>query len=101
MDSVSRHYKSRAKSAVNVSKRCIAEVQASEVGGSDQTVCDTKGTEDTYPIVGIDEANVQERRTIWISPLARAPEKTRKGDTVHFDSPGGLRELDIVQFRYE
>jgi transcription elongation GreA/GreB family factor len=49
---------------VNGRSRCIAEVQVGEVGGSDQTVCDTKGTEDTYQIVGIDEANVQERRTI-------------------------------------
>jgi transcription elongation GreA/GreB family factor len=49
---------------VNACYRCIAEVQVGEVGGSDQTVCDTKGTEDTYQIVGIDEANVQERRTI-------------------------------------
>ena len=48
----------------NGSNRCIAEVPVGEVGGSDQTVCDTKGTEDTYQIVGIDDANVQEKRTI-------------------------------------
>ena len=27
--------------------------------------------------------------------------KAREGDTVRFDSPGGLRELDIVEVRYE
>jgi transcription elongation factor GreB len=55
----------------------------------------------TYQIVGIDEANATEGRISWISPLARALLKAREGDTVRFDSPGGLRELDIVEVRYE
>ncbi len=65
------------------------------------TVCDADGTEETYQIVGIDEANAQEGRISWISPLARALLKAREGDTVRFDSPGGLRELDIIEVRYE
>lgn len=64
------------------------------------TVCDADGTEATYQIVGIDEANALEGRISWISPLARALMKAREGDTVRFDSPGGLRELDIIQIRY-
>ncbi|OHC68075.1 MAG: transcription elongation factor GreB [Rhodocyclales bacterium GWA2_65_20] len=64
------------------------------------TVCDADGEEATYQIVGIDEANAQEGRISWISPLARALMKAREGDTVRFDSPGGLRELDIVEIRY-
>ena len=65
------------------------------------TICDADGIEATYQIVGIDEANAQEGRISWISPLARALLKAREGDTVRFDSPGGLRELDIVEIRYE
>jgi transcription elongation factor GreB len=65
------------------------------------TVCDSAGDEVTYQIVGIDEANATEGRISWISPLARALLKAREGDTVRFDSPGGLRELDIVEVRYE
>ncbi|MBI5898881.1 MAG: transcription elongation factor GreB [Rhodocyclales bacterium] len=65
------------------------------------TVCDAEGDEVTYQIVGIDEANASEGRISWISPLARALLKAREGDTVRFDSPGGLRELDIVEVRYE
>jgi len=65
------------------------------------TVCDADGTEATYQIVGIDEANAQEGRISWISPLARALLKAREGDTVRFDSPGGVREIDIVEVRYE
>jgi len=65
------------------------------------TVCDADGAEATYQIVGIDEANAVEGRISWISPLARALMKAREGDTVRFDSPGGLRELDVVEVRYE
>jgi transcription elongation factor GreB len=65
------------------------------------TVCDAGGVEETYQIVGIDEANAQEGRISWISPLARALLKAREGDTVRFDSPGGLRELDVIEVRYE
>ena len=65
------------------------------------TVCDTAGAQATYQIVGIDEANAQEGRISWISPLARALLKAREGDKVRFDSPGGWREIDIVEVRYE
>jgi len=65
------------------------------------TVCDADGIEATYQIVGIDEANAVEGRISWISPLARALLKAREGDTVRFDSPGGLREIDILEIRYE
>jgi transcription elongation factor GreB len=65
------------------------------------TVCDADGEEATYQIVGIDEANAVEGRISWISPLARALLKAREGDTVRFDSPGGWREIDIIEIRYE
>ena len=65
------------------------------------TICDADRVEATYQIVGIDEANAQEGRISWISPLARALLKAREGDTVRFDSPGGLRELDVIEVRYE
>jgi transcription elongation factor GreB len=65
------------------------------------TVCDVEGIEATYQIVGIDEANASQGMISWISPLARALLKAREGDTVRFDSPGGLRELDILEIRYE
>ncbi len=65
------------------------------------TVCDADGAEATYQIVGIDEANASAGRISWISPLARALLKAREGDTVRFDSPGGVREIDIIEIRYE
>jgi len=65
------------------------------------TVCDVDGEEATYQIVGIDEADARRGRISWISPLARALLKAREGDTVRFESPGGTREIDIVEIRYE
>ncbi len=68
--------------------------------GATVTVCDGDGAENTYAIVGIDEANASSGRISWISPLARALLKAREGDTVRFQSPLGWREIDIVEVRY-
>lgn len=55
----------------------------------------------TVQIVGVDEANASEGRISWISPLARALLKAREGDTVRFQSPAGLREIEVTEVRYE
>lgn len=54
----------------------------------------------TYRIVGIDEADPATGRISWISPLARALLKAREGDIVKFQSPAGLREIEIVEISY-
>jgi transcription elongation factor GreB len=64
-------------------------------------VCDEAGVDATYKIVGIDEARPDKGLISWISPLARALLKAREGDLIRFASPGGVRELDIVEIRYE
>lgn len=55
----------------------------------------------TYRIVGVDEADPSGGAISWISPLARALIKSREGDVVKFMSPAGLREIEIVEVRYE
>ena len=69
--------------------------------GARVTVADADGQENTYTIVGVDEADVGRGRISWISPLARALLKAREGDTVRFQSPVGLREIDIIEVLYE
>lgn len=69
--------------------------------GACVTVADSEGKESTYAIVGVDEADAAIGRISWISPLARALIKARCGDTIRFQSPLGVRELDIVDVRYE
>ena len=69
--------------------------------GATVTVCDEQGCESTYQIVGIDEADAGQGMISWISPLARALLKAREGDTVRFQIPDGLRELEVVGIRYK
>jgi transcription elongation factor GreB len=69
--------------------------------GARVTIADGEGNENTYTIVGVDEADVARGRISWISPLARALIKAREGDTVRFQSPVGIREIDIVEVIYE
>ena len=86
----------------------IAEVvDPSRQGDNDQvffgarvTVADGEGNENTYTIVGVDEADAASGRISWVSPLARALIKARAGDSVRFQSPLGVRELDIVDVTY-
>jgi transcription elongation factor GreB len=87
----------------------IAEVvDPSRQGDNDQvffgarvTVADGDGNENTYMIVGVDEADAASGRISWVSPLARALIKARAGDSVRFQSPLGVRELDIVDVAYQ
>ncbi len=69
--------------------------------GARVTVADIDGVENTYTIVGVDETDVSQGRISWISPLARALIKAREGDTIRFQSPAGIREMDILEVRYE
>ena len=69
--------------------------------GATVTVCDEAGCECTYQIVGIDEADVGQGMISWISPLAKALLKAREGDTVRFQIPDGLRELEVVGICYK
>ncbi|HRJ25244.1 MAG TPA: GreA/GreB family elongation factor, partial [Thauera sp.] len=69
--------------------------------GATVSFCDLDtGEEQTLQIVGVDEADATQGRISWISPLARAVLKSRVGDVVRFQSPAGLRELEIVGVVY-
>ena len=69
--------------------------------GATVTVADADGSESTYAIVGIDEADAARGRIAWISPMARALLKAREGDTVSVQTPDGKREVEIVEVRYQ
>jgi transcription elongation factor GreB len=56
--------------------------------------------EQTFSIVGIDEADASRGRISWISPLARALIKSHAGDSVRFQTPAGAREIEILAVRY-
>jgi transcription elongation factor GreB len=69
--------------------------------GATVTVVNQAGTESTYSIVGIDEADVSRGRISWISPLAKAMIKARAGDSVTVRTPAGDEVLDIVAVEYK
>ena len=68
--------------------------------GARVTIADADGTENTYTIVGVDETDVSRGHISWISPLARALIKSREGDVIRFQSPVGVREIEIVEVSY-
>ncbi|KAI5913791.1 transcription elongation factor GreB [Thauera sp. 2A1] len=69
--------------------------------GATVTIEDVETAEQqTWQIVGVDEADASDGRISWISPLARALLKAKEGDAVRFQSPAGMREVEIVAIRY-
>ena len=68
--------------------------------GATVTISDEKGDEHTYRIVGVDETDFARNRISWVSPLARALIRAREGDAVRFQSPAGLREVEVVAVDY-
>ncbi len=69
--------------------------------GATVSFCDLDTEEEqTWQIVGVDEADAAHGRISWISPLARAVLKAKVGDVVRFQSPAGVREIEVVDVRY-
>jgi transcription elongation factor GreA len=54
----------------------------------------------TYQIVGEDEADIKQGMLSISSPIARALIGKEEGDVAEVKTPGGLRELEIVEVRY-
>lgn len=86
----------------------IAEVvDSSAHHGNDQiffgctvTYENQDGEEHTVTIVGIDEIDPLKGKISWISPVARALNKAREGDTVVLRTPAGEAELEILSVSY-
>lgn len=55
----------------------------------------------TYQIVGDDEADIKQGRISINSPIARALIGKESGDVVQVQTPGGLKEYEILDVRYE
>ena len=55
----------------------------------------------TYQIVGEDEADIKEGKISVSSPIARALIGKYAGDIAEVQAPGGVREYEILDVRYE
>lgn len=55
----------------------------------------------TYQIVGEDEAEIKQGKLSFGSPMARALIGKYAGDIAQVQAPGGIREFEIIDVRYE
>jgi transcription elongation factor GreA len=55
----------------------------------------------TYRIVGEDEADIKTGLISYTSPIARALIGKSEGDEVSFSAPGGEKQYEIIEVRYE
>ncbi|GAB6040271.1 transcription elongation factor GreA [Endothiovibrio diazotrophicus] len=55
----------------------------------------------TYQLVGEDEADIKQGRISISSPIARALIGKEEGDIAAVQAPGGVREYEIAEVRYE
>jgi len=55
----------------------------------------------TYQIVGEDEADIKQGKISVSSPMARALIGKYAGDVAQVQAPGGLREYEVIDVRYE
>ena len=54
----------------------------------------------TYQIVGDDEADIKDKKISINSPLAKALIGKEVGDAIDFESPGGLKNYEIIKISY-
>lgn len=59
------------------------------------------GNNVTYQIVGEDEADIKKNLVSVTSPIARALIGKHEGDVVQVQAPGGVREYEVLNVRYE
>ena len=57
-------------------------------------------TKFTYQIVGDDEADIKDKKISINSPLAKAMIGKEEGDEIDFESPGGLKNYEIIKITY-
>jgi len=58
------------------------------------------GEEESYRIVGVEEASPGSGSISWLSPLARALISRKVGDRVRFRTPAGPQELTVLTIAF-
>lgn len=80
----------------------LVPAAADRVGfGATVELVDEDGTAYRYRIVGEDEADPELGCVSWVSPLARALDGARVGDSVIWKRPVGDLEVEVVAIQYE
>ncbi len=66
-----------------------------------ELIDENSGAETVYKIVGEDEADIKTGLISYTSPIARALIGRNEGDVVNFSAPGGEKQFEVVEVRYE
>ncbi|AWK86541.1 transcription elongation factor GreB [Azospirillum thermophilum] len=69
--------------------------------GATVTYAREDGAENTIKIVGADEVDLDRGHVSWVSPIARALLKARKGDLVDLRTPAGVEQIEVLDIRYD
>ena len=88
-------------SAAQVIDPALIDADGRVVFASTVTLEDLEsGDKVTYKIVGDDEADIKLKKVSISSPIARALISKYAGDSVEVQTPGGLREYEILEVQY-
>lgn len=68
--------------------------------GATVTYAREDGVEITVKLVGVDEADLDQGKINWLSPVARALMKAREGDCVDVRTAVGIETIEILQIQY-
>lgn len=99
IDKRGRYLTKRLESATVVNPEQQQELQQVFFGAT-VTYERAGGTLHTVKIVGVDEANFQENKISWISPMAKALMKSRVSDVVEVRTPSGGETIKIHAICY-
>ena len=69
--------------------------------GATVTYADPNDVERTLRIVGVDEADLENGKISWVSPLARALLRAGIGDSVKVRTPAGLEAIEVIRIAYD
>lgn len=69
--------------------------------GATVTYVSEDDVEHRVKLVGVDEADLDQGKINWMSPVARALMKKSVGDSVELNTPNGPTALEIIDIEYE
>jgi transcription elongation factor GreB len=69
--------------------------------GAHVSIRTSDGSERSFRIVGVDEANAAEGRVAFVSPLARAVLGKQVGDVAVWKTPRGDEEVEVTAIDFE
>jgi transcription elongation factor GreA len=70
-------------------------------GATVKIIDDETEEESTYQLVGETEANIDEKKISYTSPIARALIGKSQGDVVEFAAPSGTKTYEILTVEYK